>query len=111
MTPLTVGGASRRGALFSIKLDSVTLSREAIEIVITCVQDFVRDSLFTQKISFSDSGVAMIKDAKAVADSIIVSEEINPWSLFGDGCNQQVVRFRIMSREDFYAEESYPRHK
>ena len=38
-----------------------------------------------------DSGVAMLKDVLIVADSVIVSEEYNPWSVFWDGCNQQVV--------------------
>ena len=34
---------------------------------------------------------AMLQDAAAFADSVIVSEEYNPWSVFGDGCNQEVV--------------------
>ena len=33
----------------------------------------------------------MSKDALAVADSVIVSEEFNPWPVFGDPCNQKVV--------------------
>ena len=83
-------GASRRGVPFSINFERVVLSRETVEGVITCVQDFVRDRLFTQQ-SFFDSGEAMLKDAVAVADSVIVSDEFNQRSVFGDGWNQQVV--------------------
>ena len=91
MTALVVRGASRRGAKFSISLDRVAISRYAVEEVITCVQDFVRDASFTQRSFFSVSGVAMLQDAVAAADSVSVSEENNPWSVFGDVFNQQVV--------------------
>ena len=84
MTECVFRGASRRGAPFSINLDRVARSREAIEGVFTCVQDFVRDTLVTQKCFLSDSGAAM-------SDSIIVSEQFNPLSVFGCGCNQHVV--------------------
>ena len=69
----------------------MALSGEAIEGVITWVQDFARDPLTTQNSFFCDSGVAMLKDALVVADSVIVREEFNPWSVLGNGCNQQVV--------------------
>ena len=90
LTALVVRGTSRRGAPFSIDLDRVVVSREPVEGVITSVQDFVLYPLFTQKNFFSDSGVAMLKDAVAIADSVIVSEEFNPWSVFGNECNQQL---------------------
>ena len=84
-------GASRGGAPFNINLDRVSVSHEAVEGVLTCVQDFVRDMMFTQKSFISDSGIAKLKDAVAVADSVIVSDEFNLWSVFADGCNQKVV--------------------
>ena len=67
------------------------MSREAVEEVIASVQDFVRDSSFTQKKFFSDSGVAMLKDAVVSDGWVIVSKECNRWSVFEDGGNQQVV--------------------
>ena len=91
LTALVVRVASIRGAPFNINLDRVAVSREAVEVVINCVQEFERDPLFTQKSLFSDSGVAMLKDALAVANSVIVGEEFSPWSVFGDGCNQDLV--------------------
>ena len=81
LTALVVRGASRRGAPFSFSLDRVAISREAMEMVITCSRDFGWDPFFTQKSFFSDSGVAMLKEAVGVADSVIVSDEFNPWSV------------------------------
>ena len=46
----------------NINLDPVPVGREAVKDVFTCVQDFVRDPLFTQKSSFSNSDVAMLKE-------------------------------------------------
>ena len=91
MTALIVGCASRRGAKFSISLDWVAISREAVEGVIACVQYFVGDVSFPQRNFCSDIGVAMLQDAVAAVDSVIVSEDYNPCTVFGDGCNQQVV--------------------
>ena len=69
----------------------MALSCETVERVFTYVQHFIRDTIFTQKSYFSDCGVAMVREAVAVADSVIVSEELNPWSVFGDVCNHQVA--------------------
>ena len=85
-------GGSRGVAPFSIILDRVAVIHEAVERVITFIQDFVPEPipLFTQK-KFFWQRRGKVKDAVAVADSVIVSEELNPWSLFVYGCNQQVV--------------------
>ena len=91
MTALIVRGAGRRGAQFSISLDRVAISREAVERVITGVEDFVRNGSFTQRSLFPDSGVATLQDAVAPADNVIVTEDYNPWSVFGDWCNDHVV--------------------
>ena len=74
-----------------MNLDRVAVSRDDVEAVIICVQDFVGDASFMQRSFFSSSGVAMLKDAAAAADSIIVSEENKPCSVLGDGRNQHVV--------------------
>ena len=67
----------------------MAVSREAVAGVISCVQDVVRNATITQRSFFSDSGVVMLNQASAFADSVIVIEEYNPWSVFGDGRNQQ----------------------
>ena len=79
------------GVPLSINLDRVALIRAAVEEVITSMQDFVGEPFLEQKSFFSDSGVTILKDAVAVPNSVIVSEEFNPWSAFGEGCNQQLV--------------------
>ena len=86
MILIVVRGASRRDVKSSINLDRVE-----VEGVNACVHDFVLDTSVTQKSFFSESGVVMLKDAVAVADSVIVSGNYNPWSVFGDGCNQLFV--------------------
>ena len=78
MRALVVRGSSRRGIKFNIHLDQVFISREAIEGVIACVWNFLRDPSFTQNSFFSDSVVVMLKDDVAVADSVMVSGEYNP---------------------------------
>ena len=69
----------------------MAISREAVERVITGVEDFVRNGSFTQRSSFPDSGVATFQYAVAAADNVIVTEDYNPWSVFGDCCNDHVV--------------------
>ena len=99
MTALDERRASRRGAPFIIIFDRVAVSREAVGGVITCLQEFLRDPFFTQKSSFSDYNIAMLKDAVAVAERVVVSEEFNPLSVFEDGFNQQVVSDLQLYRE------------
>ena len=78
MAALLVSGACRHGAKFSITLDWVAISHEAVEEIIACVQDFVRDPSLTQRSFFWDSGVAILENAVVVADSVILSGEYKP---------------------------------
>ena len=48
--------------------------------VLLCVQDFVRDPVFTQRSFFSESGVEMLSEAAAISDSITSSSLCAPWS-------------------------------
>ena len=48
--------------------------------VLLCVQDFVRDPVFTQRSFFSESGVEMLSEAAAISDSITSSSLCVPWS-------------------------------
>ena len=48
--------------------------------VLLCVQDFVRDLVFTQRSFFSEEGVAMLSEAAAISDSITSSSVYAPWS-------------------------------
>ena len=59
--------------------------------VIACLQEFERDPTFRQGSFFFDIGGAILKDAMAAADSVVMSEEFDSWSVFGDRLNQQFV--------------------
>ena len=69
----------------------MVIGQEAVEGNTACVRDFLRDPSFTQRIIFYDVRVAMLKNAGAAAESIVLSEQCNPWSFFKDGSDQQVV--------------------
>ena len=48
--------------------------------VLLCVQDFVRNPVFTQRSFFSETGVEMLSEAAAISDSITSSSVYVPWS-------------------------------
>ena len=48
--------------------------------VLLCVQDFVKDPVFTQRSFFSKTGVTMLSEAAAISDSITSSSLYAPWS-------------------------------
>ena len=48
--------------------------------VLLCVQDFLRDPVFTQRSFFSETGVEMLSEAAAISDSITSSSLYLPWS-------------------------------
>ena len=85
LTARVVRGAKRRRFKLNFNLAWVAISRNAVEGVIASLQSIVPYASFTQW-SFSwESAVAMLKDVEVVADSVFVSEEENPWPLFGYG--------------------------
>ena len=91
LTAFVFSGANERRAKFSTSVDWMAKSHESVERVFACVLDFVRDPSFTQKSWFSDSVTSVLGDAAVIAVSVIVSDETNPWSVFVDGCNQQIA--------------------
>ena len=50
--------------------------------VLFCVQDFVRDLLFTQRNFFSESGVTLLSEVGSISDSITSSSVYAAWSKF-----------------------------
>ena len=79
LAAISVGGSSSFAAKFRITLKQVAICREVVESVNFCLLDFVRDPSFTQRISFSDSGVAMLEKLVANVESVFVSEQSDPW--------------------------------
>ena len=61
-------------------MDRVAILEDIVRGVLLCVQDFVRDPVFTQRSFFSETGVEMMTEAAAISDSITSSSLYVPWS-------------------------------
>ena len=59
--------------------------------VLLCVQDFVRSPQFTQRNFFSETGLTMLSDSAAIADSITSSPVYTPRSVVESASAHQVV--------------------
>ena len=80
LTALALRGPLPSGDRFSVDLDRVAIREDIVRGVLLCVQDFVRDPVFTQRSFFSGTGVAMLSEAAAISDSITSSSLYAPWS-------------------------------
>ena len=67
------------GGRFIVNLDRVMICEDEVQSAIPCVQDFVRSPHFTQRIFFSDSGIAMLAESAAISDRITHSAIFEPW--------------------------------
>ena len=63
-----------------MNLDRVAIHENIVRGMLLCVQDFVRDPVFTQRSFFSETGVEMLSEAAANCDSITSSSLYVPWS-------------------------------
>ena len=68
------------GERFTVNLNQVAIREEVVRGVLLCVQDFVRDPLFTQRNFFSETGVTTLSQAAAIYDSITCSSVYAPYS-------------------------------
>ena len=59
--------------------------------VLLCVHDFVRSPHFTQRNSFSETGLTMLSESVAIADSLSSSPAYAPWIVVESACARQVV--------------------
>jgi len=80
LTALALRGPLPSGEKFTVDLDRVAIREDTVRGVLLCVQDFVRDPVFTQRSFFSGTGVAMLSEAAAISDSITSSSHYGPWS-------------------------------
>ena len=69
----------------------MAIREEVVRGVLLCVQDFVRDPVFTQRSFFSESDVEMLSEAAAVSDSITSSSLYAPWSEVENESSGQIV--------------------
>ena len=80
LTALALRGTLLSGEKFTVNLDRVAIREDIVRGVLLCVQDFVRDPVFTERSFFSETGVEMLSEAAAVSDSTTSSSLFVPWS-------------------------------
>ena len=80
LTALALRGPLASGENFTVNLDRVAIREVIVRGVLLCVQDFVRDPVFTQRSFFSETGVEMLSETAAISDSITSSSLYVPWS-------------------------------
>ena len=76
---------------FTVNLDQVAIGEEVVHGVLLCVQDFVRDPVFTERSFFSETGVAMLYEAAAISDSISRSSHYAPGSEVENKSSAQII--------------------
>ena len=91
LTTLVIRGSSAKGDEFTINLDRVAIDKEEVRGVLLCVQDFVRGPHFTQRNFFSETGLTMLSESVAVANSITSSPVYAPWNVVASSSASQVI--------------------
>ena len=74
-----VKGPSEVHPGFTVSLDGVAIDHEKVKGTVACVQDFVRHPSFTQRSSFSETGIGMLNNAVTAAGAVRNSDRFNPW--------------------------------
>ena len=91
LTTLVIRGSPTQGEEFTISLDRVAIKREEVRGVLFCVQDFVWSPHFTQRNFFSETGLTMLSESAAIADSNMSSPVYAPWSVVESASANQVI--------------------
>ena len=79
ITALALRGPLPSGEKYLVNWDRVAIREDIVRSVLLCVQDFIRDPVFTQRSFFSETGVEMLSEAAAIADSFTSSSVYVPW--------------------------------
>ena len=91
LTMLVIRGFSAKCEELTINLDRVAIKKEEVRGFLLCVQDFVRSLHFTQRNFFSDTGLSMLSESVAIADSITSSPVYVPWSVVASASASHVI--------------------
>ena len=91
LTALALRGPLASGENFNANLDRVAIREDIVRGVLLCVQDFVRDPVFTQRSFFSETGVEMLSEAAATSDSITSSSLYVPWSAVETDSSARII--------------------
>ena len=66
-----------------MSLNGVAIDHEKVKGAVACVQDFVRDPIFTHRSFFSETGISMLNTAVTAADAVQNSAKFDPWGAIG----------------------------
>ena len=91
LTTLAIRGPAADGEKLIISLDRVAIKKEEVRGVLLCMQDSVRSPHFTQRSFFSESGLTMLSESVAIADSITSRPIYAPWSVMESACASRVI--------------------
>ena len=91
LTALALRGPLPSGEKFTVCLDWVAIPENTVRGVLLCVQDFVRDPVFTQRSFFSDTGVEMLSEAAAISNSITSRSVYVPWSTVESESSARII--------------------
>ena len=91
LTTLVIRGPATHREKFMINLDRVAIPEEEVLGVLLCVQNFVRSPHFTQRSFFSESGLTMLSESVAIADSITSNPVYAPWKVVESAGASQVI--------------------
>ena len=99
LTAFVIRGPATRGERPITNLDRVAMKDEEVRGVLLGVQGFFRSLHVTQRSFLAESGLTMLSESLAVADSIKSSSVYAPWSLVVNACAGQVMS-DMCSRRD-----------
>ena len=109
LTALVVMGPSELPPVFTVSLNGVAIDHEQVKVALACVQDFVRQPLFTQRNFFSKTGIRMLNTAVTAADAVRNSAKFDPWGAIGveagaviadlKSCREKIVSRRKAVRD------------
>ena len=91
LTALALRGPLPTGERFTVCLDRVAIPEGIVRGVLLCVQNFVRDPVFTQRSFFSETGVEMLSEAAAISDIITSSSVYVPWSTVASESSARII--------------------
>ena len=91
LTALALRGPVPSGAKFTVCLDRVAIPENIVRGVLLCVQDFIRDPVFTQRSFFSETGAEMLSEVAAISNSITSSSVYVPWSAVESESSARII--------------------
>ena len=94
LTALVVRGPSELHPIFTVSLNGVAIDHEQVKGAVTCVQDFVRHPLFTQRSFFSETGISILNTAVTAADAVQNDARLDIWGAIGVEAGPVTANFK-----------------